>query len=153
MNRSAAPIHYIIRRLLLIVVGGVLLYGAIGKAISPDVFAVASAYLTGWSLETARPVGFVLVVVEFILGSALVFGIWAKPAAWVAGIMIAGFLIPLAMLANDPLAPACGCLGRSSGADANSIGLVRNGLLLLLLGGAMAPWTRRSSVPATGESL
>lgn len=143
------------QRLMLIAVGGVLVYGSIGKAMSPDAFAIAGSYLTGWSLETVRPIGLFLVVFEFLVGSALVIGTLVKPAALVAGIMLAGFLIPLAMLANDPLAPACGCLGGSGGfgasADANTIGLARNGILLLLLGVSMAPRLRRPASPDPKE--
>ena len=94
-----------------LVLGGVLLVAGGAKVIDPQasVVAVRAYELLPDGLVT--PVGWGLPFLELALGVLLLLGIAVRPAAWVAAVLLAGFVAAVASAAVRGLSIDCGCFG------------------------------------------
>ena len=134
-------------RLLL---GGIFLYAAGTKV--PDMAAFADSVANYRILPPALvpAAAAVLVGVEILVGLALLTGRGARPAAWVASALLAGFTVGLAAALARGIDLACGCFGGAAPATwwtvARDVAWLALALLVALRGpGRLLP--SRDAVP------
>jgi uncharacterized membrane protein YphA (DoxX/SURF4 family) len=109
------------------VVGVVFIVAAVGKIARPDEWrADASSLGVGRMLASAVP------IVEMLVGSLLVVGVWDPWMPLVALAVLICFTALLARFVGREDAPACACFGRRSRRPIGVGHLVRNGLLIAL---------------------
>ena len=128
-----------------LVVGGVLLVAGALKVIDSQssVAAVRAFELVPSWLE--RPIGWGLPFLELGLGLLLIAGLFTRPAAVAAGLLLVAFLIGVISAAARGLSIDCGCFGGGGqvapGQSAYTWKIVRD-LGLLALCGWLIRWPR-----------
>jgi hypothetical protein len=112
--------------------GGIFLYAGIMKALDPGAFV---GDLRGFQVfpETALPILAAFVpYLEIFVGAALVLGVLYSGALFLSGGQLLTFAALLASAMWRGLDISCGCFGRHAGGDSVEIGLLRDGILLLI---------------------
>ena len=109
-------LHYRIRRLFALVIGVVFLLAGVFKLLDPvGAGLVVEEYFRflhlPFLLPVAKATGVVLALFEALLGAAMISGIWRKPVAVTATVVIALFTVLTLFLAIFNPAMDCGCFG------------------------------------------
>ena len=127
-----ASVAQVVRRLLLLSVGGVFLFAGISKALDPGAFALAiTRYrLVPWWFAVA--LALYLPFLEIIAASALAFRSTRPPALFVLLLLTLIFTAALGWAELRHLDISCGCLGQSP--TGLRFALLRNSLLLAGIG-------------------
>lgn len=138
------------RRLLAFIAGAVYVFSGISKLLDPVGAAlVMDAYMdffhVGFMSFAAKPLAVVLALLEAVLGSALMTGVWRKVAA-IAAFALQGFftLVTIVLVVFNPEMD-CGCFGNVAHLS-HIQSFVKNVVLCLMLVGAFVP-LRELGVP------
>lgn len=94
-----------------LVVGGVWIAAGVLKVFDPDasVRAVRAYQLLPEAIVPT--VGYLLPVVEIVVGVCLVLGVLVRPSAVVSGLLFVGFIVGIASVWSRGLEIDCGCFG------------------------------------------
>ena len=140
------------RRLLAFIAGAVYVFSGISKLLDPVGAAlVMEAYMdffhVGFMSVAAKPLAVALALLEAVLGSALMTGVWRKVAA-IAAFALQGFftLVTIVLVVFNPEMD-CGCFGNVAHLS-HIQSFVKNVVLCLMLVGAFVPF-RELGVPKT----
>ena len=138
------------RRLLAFIAGAVYVFSGISKLLDPVGAAlVMEAYMdffhVGFMSVAAKPLAVALALLEAVLGSALMTGVWRKVAA-ISAFALQGFftLVTIVLVVFNPEMD-CGCFGNVAHLS-HIQSLVKNVILCLMLVGAFVP-LRELGVP------
>ena len=138
------------RRLLAFIAGAVYVFSGISKLLDPVGAAlVMEAYMdffhVGFMSVAAKPLAVALALLEAVLGSALMTGVWRKVAA-IAAFALQGFftLVTIVLVVFNPEMD-CGCFGNVAHLS-HIQSFVKNVVLCLMLVGAFVP-LRELGVP------
>ncbi len=133
-----------------IIVGGVFIYASLDKLANPAAFAesIHNYRLVPYSL--LHPSALLLPMVEFVLGSALVLGLWRRGAALISAFLLVVFIIAIGTALIRHLDISCGCFNTDAGHAVGSSLMLRDlGLLILCL----PPLFFRREGPGLGRLL
>jgi putative oxidoreductase len=135
--RAAAPV----RRGSQVVLGLLFLAAALAKIVDPASLAkeVHNFHLVPFWSE--HLVAITLPWVELVAGLALVLGIRARAGAWLAGALLAGFTVGVALAMARGLNFECGCFGTAGGTRVGWAKLGENLAMVVLA--ALASLRRR----------
>ena len=138
------------RRLLAFIAGAVYVFSGISKLLDPvGAELVMEAYMdffhVGFMSFAAKPLAVALALLEAVLGSALMTGVWRKVAA-IAAFALQGFftLVTIVLVVFNPEMD-CGCFGNVAHLS-HIQSFVKNVVLCLMLVGAFVPF-RELGVP------
>ena len=138
------------RRLLAFIAGAVYVFSGISKLLDPVGAAlVMEAYMdffhVGFMSVAAKPLAVALALLEAVLGSALMTGVWRKVAA-ISAFALQGFftLVTIVLVVFNPEMD-CGCFGNVAHLS-HIQSFVKNVVLCLMLVGAFVP-LRELGVP------
>lgn len=138
------------RRLLAFIAGAVYVFSGISKLLDPvGAELVMNAYMdffhVGFMSFAAKPLAVALALLEAVLGSALMTGVWRKVAA-IAAFALQGFftLVTIVLVVFNPEMD-CGCFGNVAHLS-HIQSFVKNVVLCLMLVGAFVP-LRELGVP------
>ena len=138
------------RRLLAFIAGAVYVFSGISKLLDPVGAAlVMEAYMdffhVGFMSVAAKPLAVALALLEAVLGSALMTGVWRKVAA-ISAFALQGFftLVTIVLVVFNPEMD-CGCFGNVAHLS-HIQSFVKNVVLCLMLFGAFVP-LRELGVP------
>ena len=138
------------RRLLAFIIGAVYVFSGISKLLDPvGAELVMNAYMdffhVGFMSFAAKPLAVALALLEAVLGSALMTGVWRKVAA-IAAFALQGFftLLTIVLVVFNPEMD-CGCFGNVAHLS-HIQSFVKNVVLCLMLVGAFVP-LRELGVP------
>ena len=138
------------RRLLAFIAGAVYVFSGISKLLDPvGAELVMEAYmdffLVGFVSFAAKPLAVALALLEAVLGSALMTGVWRKVAA-ISAFALQGFftLVTIVLVVFNPEMD-CGCFGNVAHLS-HIQSFVKNVVLCLMLVGAFVP-LRELGVP------
>ena len=138
------------RRLLAFIAGAVYVFSGISKLLDPvGAELVMEAYMdffhVGFMPFAAKPLAVALALLEAVLGSALMTGVWRKVAA-IAAFALQGFftLVTIVLVVFNPEMD-CGCFGNVAHLS-HIQSFVKNVVLCLMLVGAFVPF-RELGVP------
>ena len=138
------------RRLLAFIAGAVYVFSGISKLLDPvGAELVMEAYMdffhVGFMSFAAKPLAVALALLEAVLGSALMTGLWRKVAA-IAAFALQGFftLVTIVLVVFNPEMD-CGCFGNVAHLS-HIQSFVKNVVLCLMLVGAFVPF-RELGVP------
>ena len=138
------------RRLLAFIAGAVYVFSGISKLLDPvGAELVMNAYMdffhVGFMSFAAKPLAVALALLEAVLGSALMTGVWRKVAA-IAAFALQGFftLLTIVLVVFNPEMD-CGCFGNVAHLS-HIQSFVKNVVLCLMLVGAFVP-LRELGVP------
>lgn len=138
------------RRLLAFIAGAVYVFSGISKLLDPVGAAlVMEAYMdffhVGFMSFAAKPLAVALALLEAVLGSALMTGVWRKVAA-ISAFALQGFftLVTIVLVVFNPEMD-CGCFGNVAHLS-HIQSFVKNVVLCLMLVGAFVP-LRELGVP------
>lgn len=138
------------RRLLAFIAGAVYVFSGISKLLDPvGAELVMEAYMdffhVGFMSFAAKPLAVALALLEAVLGSALMTGVWRKVAA-IAAFALQGFftLVTIVLVVFNPEMD-CGCFGNVAHLS-HIQSFVKNVVLCLMLVGAFVP-LRELGVP------
>ena len=138
------------RRLLAFITGAVYVFSGISKLLDPVGAAlVMEAYMdffhVGFMSVAAKPLAVALALLEAVLGSALMTGVWRKVAA-ISAFALQGFftLVTIVLVVFNPEMD-CGCFGNVAHLS-HIQSFVKNVVLCLMLVGAFVP-LRELGVP------
>ena len=140
------------RRLLAFIAGAVYVFSGISKLLDPvGAELVMNAYMdffhVGFMSFAAKPLAVALALLEAVLGSALMTGVWRKVAA-TSAFALQGFftLVTIVLVVFNPEMD-CGCFGNVAHLS-HIQSFVKNVVLCLMLVGAFVP-LRELGVPKT----
>ena len=138
------------RRLLAFIAGAVYVFSGISKLLDPvGAELVMEAYMdffhVGFMSFAAKPLAVALALLEAVLGSALMTGVWRKVAA-ISAFALQGFftLVTIVLVVFNPEMD-CGCFGNVAHLS-HIQSFVKNVVLCLMLVGAFVP-LRELGVP------
>ena len=138
------------RRLLAFIAGAVYVFSGISKLLDPvGAELVMEAYMdffhVGFMSVAAKPLAVALALLEAVLGSALMTGVWRKVAA-ISAFALQGFftLVTIVLVVFNPEMD-CGCFGNVAHLS-HIQSFVKNVVLCLMLVGAFVP-LRELGVP------
>ena len=136
--------HYRLRRLCSLIIGLVFLVAGIFKLLDPvGAGLVVEEYYhflhLSFLLPTAKAVAVALALIEALLGAALIAGVWRKPVAIAASVLILLFTILTLILAIVNPSMDCGCFGEVIHLS-NLQTFIKNLVLLALALIAFAPF-------------
>lgn len=138
------------RRLLAFIIGAVYVFSGISKLLDPvGAELVMEAYMdffhVGFMSVAAKPLAVALALLEAVLGSALMTGVWRKVAA-ISAFALQGFftLVTIVLVVFNPEMD-CGCFGNVAHLS-HIQSFVKNVVLCLMLVGAFVP-LRELGVP------
>ena len=138
------------RRLLAFIAGAVYVFSGISKLLDPvGAELVMEAYMdffhVGFMSFAAKPLAVALALLEAVLGSALMTGVWRKVAA-IAAFALQGFftLVTIVLVVFNPEMD-CGCFGNVAHLS-HIQSFAKNVVLCLMLVGAFVP-LRELGVP------
>lgn len=138
------------RRLLAFIIGAVYVFSGISKLLDPvGAELVMNAYMdffhVGFMSVAAKPLAVALALLEAVLGSALMTGVWRKVAA-ISAFALQGFftLVTIVLVVFNPEMD-CGCFGNVAHLS-HIQSFVKNVVLCLMLVGAFVP-LRELGVP------
>ena len=115
-------------------VGGVFIYASLDKLAHPQAFAEAIDHYRLVPYPLLHPSALLLPMVEFVLGAALVLGIWRRGAALLSGVLLIVFVAAIASALARSLDISCGCFNTDGGHGVGLALIWRDlGLLLLCL--------------------
>ena len=115
--------------------GGVFIFAAIPKIISPENFAASIANYRMLPNAWLNLMAITLPWVELLAGALLVAGVWVRASAWAVTAMCVMFLIAIASAVSRGLNIDCGCFGTVAGRRIGMTSLAFDAALL-----AMAVW-------------
>ena len=144
MNKNV--VHYRIRRLLAIIIGIVFLLAGLFKLLDPvGAGLVVEEYFRflhlGFLMPAAKVTGVALALGESLIGAALISGIWRKPVAIIATVLIVFFTILTLFLAVFNPNMDCGCFGEVIHLT-NLQTFLKNLILLALALAAFCPYSK-----------
>jgi uncharacterized membrane protein YphA (DoxX/SURF4 family) len=97
--------------------GGVMLAAGLLKVTKPEVSARAVQAYQLLPFDLAAYVGYGLPVVEVVLGTLLLLGLFTRTAAAVSGVLLVAFVIGIASAWARGLSIDCGCFGEGGTVD------------------------------------
>ncbi len=117
---------------LRLIVAAVFFFAALPKLLDPVAFArdIDNYRLVPDTL--IGPLALTLPVAEILIGLSLVSGVFARGAAVVAGLMLAGFAAGMVQAILRGIDLDCGCFGRLAEAQVGWLTVTRNVVLLAL---------------------
>ncbi|MCK9995015.1 MAG: DoxX family membrane protein [Candidatus Krumholzibacteria bacterium] len=113
-------------------VGGIFIYASLDKLAHPQAFAEVIHHYRLTPYPLLHPSAHLLPVLEFVIGSALVLGIWRRGAALLAGVLTVFFMVAITSALIRNLDISCGCFNTDGGHAVGLDLLFRDGILLLL---------------------
>ena len=113
-------------------VGGIFVYASLDKLAHPEGFAQAIHYYHLVPAVLLHPWAHFLPVLEMVVGSALVLGLWRRGAALLAGGLTLVFMIAVTAALIRGLDISCGCFHTDGGHDVGLDLLLRDAVLILL---------------------
>jgi len=138
---STRHIAAIVRWLL----GGLLLYSGFAKLGDPYSQALLIAGYRLLSAQAAQILAVTLPWIELLAGALLVLGLWTRPAAMCAAILMAAFALASTQALARGLNIECGCFDPSSGHRLTALSIV---LQAACLTGAIALTWLEAGIPA-----
>lgn len=115
-----------------LVVGGVFIYASLDKLAQPQAFAEVIHHYRLTPFSLLHPSAHLLPVLEIVVGSALVLGLWRRGAALIAGILTVIFMAAITSALIRNLDISCGCFNTDGGHAVGLDLLWRDGILFLL---------------------
>jgi len=94
-----------------LVTGGVLVWAGALKLPEPRASVQAVAAYDLLPVDLVRPVGYLLPIVEVLVGALLLLGLLTRAAAAVAGLLMLAFVVGIASAWARGLEIDCGCFG------------------------------------------
>ncbi len=147
MDRALSPIRFwqhaeMVCRVATSLVGAFLFAAAMSKSLYPDDTEAALGYLAGFigaSPSLVSPAFIALLLIETLLGSALVFDIWPRASVTAVVALLLGFSAWALFLMVTRVDVPCGCGVRTpwgGGTLGPAEVLTRNGLMIAALFGS-----------------
>ena len=115
-----------------LVVGGIFIYASLDKLAHPQAFAEVIHHYRLAPYPLLHPSAHLLPVLEIVVGSALVVGLWRRGAALLAGGLTLIFMAAITSALIRNLDISCGCFNTDGGHAVGLDLLLRDGILLLL---------------------
>ncbi len=115
-----------------LVVGGVFIFASWDKLTHPQAFAEAISNYHIMPYPLLHLSAHLLPVVELVVGTALVLGIWRRGAALITGLLTLVFMAAITSALLRNLDISCGCFNTDGGHSVGLDLLWRDGVLLLL---------------------
>ena len=115
-----------------LIVGTVFIYASLDKLAHPAAFAVAISHYKIVPYSLLHISAHLLPVVEFVIGAALILGLWRRGAALVSGLLTFVFMVAISSALLRNLDISCGCFNTDGGHGVGLDLLWRDGILLLL---------------------
>ena len=100
-----------------LVLGGVLLWAGLSKITALSASAMAVRAYELFPYDVANAIGYVLPVVEVLLGALLVLGLFTRWSALVGGLLMLAFVAGIASAWARGLSIDCGCFGGGGSLD------------------------------------
>ena len=94
-----------------LVLGGVLLYAGLAKVLTPVASARAVQAYQIFPFEVAQYIGYALPIIEIIIGSLLVLGLFTRVNAALGALLMVVFIAGIVSAWSRGLAIDCGCFG------------------------------------------
>ena len=94
-----------------LVLGGVLLYAGLSKVLTPVASARAVQAYQIFPFEVAQYIGYALPLIEIIIGTLLVLGLFTRVNAALGALLMVVFIAGIASAWARGLAIDCGCFG------------------------------------------
>jgi len=144
-----APAVQLLARLVL---GGLFIYASVDKIAHPRAFAdIIASYrlLPGFMIHLAAAV---LPWLELIAGAVLIAGIWKRGATLLLTLLLAAFLLGIAVNAVRGLDLSCGCFSTSAADKENPWFLMFRDFLFLIPGVVILFFGREESPRVTPSS-
>lgn len=116
---------------LRLVVAGVFVAAAIPKLMDPSSFAEDVANYRMLPDALVGPVAVALPIVELLIGAALITGVHAAGAAFLAGGLMIVFAIGMAQAMARGIDLECGCFGEATEMDVSGLTILRNVVLTI----------------------
>ena len=127
-----------------LIIGGIFIYASLDKLAHPQAFAESIHHYRIVPYALLHPSALWLPMVEFVLGAALVLGIWRRGAALLAAVLLAVFMVAIASALLRNLDISCGCFNTDGGHGVGLTLLWRDLIMLLL---CLPPLLMRESGP------
>ena len=115
-----------------LIVGTVFIYASLDKLAHPAAFAVAISHYKIVPYSLLHISAHLLPVVEFVIGAALILGLWRRGAALVSGLLTFVFMVAISSALLRNLDISCGCFNTDGGHGVGLDLLWRDGILLAL---------------------
>lgn len=94
-----------------LVLGGVLLYAGLSKVLTPVASARAVQAYQIFPFEVAQYIGYALPIIEIIIGTLLVLGLFTRVNAVLGAVLMVVFIAGIVSAWSRGLAIDCGCFG------------------------------------------
>ncbi|MFT5232466.1 MAG: putative membrane protein YphA (DoxX/SURF4 family) [Candidatus Krumholzibacteriia bacterium] len=115
-------------------IGGVFVFASLDKLVNPTAFAESIHHYRIVPYSLLHLAALLLPMVEFVLGIALITGIWRRGASLIATVLMVVFMVAIASALSRNLDISCGCFNTDAGHQVGYSLLWRDlGFLLLCL--------------------
>lgn len=94
-----------------LILGGVLLYAGLAKVLTPVASARAVQAYQIFPFEVAQYIGYALPIVEIIIGTLLILGLFTRVNAVLGAVLMVVFIAGIISAWSRGLAIDCGCFG------------------------------------------
>ncbi len=129
-------------------IGGVFIFASLDKLAHPQAFAESIHHYRIVPYALLHLAALWLPMVEFVIGLALVTGLWRRGAALIAALLMVVFMVAIASALSRNLDISCGCFNTDAGHQVGQALLWRDlGFLLLCL----PPLLFRDGGPGIGK--
>lgn len=131
-----------------LILGGILVYAGIAKALDPSSFDadLAKYHLLPDSWRTA--VSYYLPYLEIVTGGSLISGFFLSGALAVSGALLGGFLFFLLSALARGLDIHCGCFGTASAGSSVGASVLLDCVLVLIWAGLVRSFSRETRAAA-----
>ena len=113
-------------------VGGIFVYASLDKLTHPAAFAQVIHYYHLVPAALLHPWAHFLPVLELVLGTALILGLWRRGAALLSAGLVVMFMVAITAALARGLDISCGCFHTDGGHGVGIDLLLRDAVLLLL---------------------
>lgn len=154
-SKPPAPLGGIVL-VVRVLLGGLFIFAAVMKLSSPAAFALSVAHfkiIPEHADHLTKLAAYAVPWIEAVCGLSLVLGLWARSAALVLTLLLAGFIAMIASTIYRDLNVSCSCFGKFEFPCSGPVGwchIARNGVLLALA--LLVVWRGPGSLAIDRES-
>ncbi len=132
-----------------VIVGGVFIYASLDKLANPQAFAEVIHHYRIVPMALLHPAALLLPMVEFVVGAALVLGLWRRGSSLILAVLLLAFMVGIGSALMRNLDISCGCFN-TDGGHAVGLSLLWRDLGLLLL--CLPPLLMRTGGPGLART-